>query len=720
MAAPYQLRCQIFGHSKDVRAVTPAIIPENAVVSGSRDATARVWVEEEDGKGYREGHFMSGHKNFVSSVCCMPPDDKYPHGLIFTGSNDNTILAFTLDSPQHIFQLAGHSGTVCSMAAGKFGTLLSGSWDKTAKVWLHQKCVMTLEGHQSAVWAVAIMPEQGVMLTGSADKTIKVWKAGKCENTITGHDDCVRGLAVTQGCEFLSCSNDATVRRWLVTGECIAVYYGHENFVYSLAVLQNGQDFVSSGEDRTVRVWKDGECRQTINHPCLSIWSLCVMANGDIVSVFTCDPARFASTEELKTYDEQIAQSQEYDYVFSVDIEEGKPPLKLPYNLTEDPWFAAQMFIEKNNLSQAFLDQVANFITENTKGATLTQGSGASYADPFTGGNRYVPGSSSSTSTEGADPFTGGGRYIPGGSSAPSAGGGGGGADPFTGGGRYVPSYNGEQTGTGGAYTTGTVNPNLSKRNEFFPKETTLTFDAANPAQIMGKLREFNGTVEAGLKVDDKLIEGLEGLLHRDLPSEDNLNTLRALLLWPNNCVFPALDVLRITIKTQEVNVAFCVKDDILAAMMKFWTPENSVPNQVLSLKVVCNMFAQPQGFKLCMDNREKIVNSAIVIKDSKNKNVHIGLGTLILNFSVALFGSLDLEGKKKTLQAASECLKSKPDPEAAFRLFIAMGTLIHKDENIQKLAKSLGIANMLGDYLRVSEPAKISSCANFMQDLLR
>ena len=41
-------------------------------------------------------------------------------------------------------------------------------------------------GHEAAVWAVAIMPEQGVMLTGSADQTIKVWKAGKCERTITG------------------------------------------------------------------------------------------------------------------------------------------------------------------------------------------------------------------------------------------------------------------------------------------------------------------------------------------------------------------------------------------------------------------------------------------------------------------------------------------------------------------------------------------------------
>ena len=48
-------------------------------------------------------------------------------------------------------------------------------------------CVCNSVGHESAVWAVAIMPEQGTMLTGSADKTIKVWKAGKCVNTIRGN-----------------------------------------------------------------------------------------------------------------------------------------------------------------------------------------------------------------------------------------------------------------------------------------------------------------------------------------------------------------------------------------------------------------------------------------------------------------------------------------------------------------------------------------------------
>lgn len=47
-------------------------------------------------------------------------------------------------------------------------------------------CVFTLQGHSAAVWAVVILPEQGLMLSGSADKTIKLWKAGRCEKTYTG------------------------------------------------------------------------------------------------------------------------------------------------------------------------------------------------------------------------------------------------------------------------------------------------------------------------------------------------------------------------------------------------------------------------------------------------------------------------------------------------------------------------------------------------------
>lgn len=83
-----------------------------------------------------------------------------------------------------------------------------------------------------------------------------------------------------------------------------------------------------------------------------------------------------------------VSLLQEYDYVFSIDVEEGKPPLKLPYNVTEDPWAVAQSFIEQHNLSPAYLEQIADFIVKNSKGATLTSeggDSGGGYVDPFTG-----------------------------------------------------------------------------------------------------------------------------------------------------------------------------------------------------------------------------------------------------------------------------------------------------------------------------------------------
>ena len=77
---------------------------------------------------------------------------------------------------------------------------------------------------------------------------------------------------------------------------------------------------------------------------------------------------------------------QEYDFVFSVDIAEGEPPLKLPYNMTEDPWVAAQNFITKHGLNQAFLEQVRDFIVQNTQSVSMSQQStDSNYRDPFTG-----------------------------------------------------------------------------------------------------------------------------------------------------------------------------------------------------------------------------------------------------------------------------------------------------------------------------------------------
>ena len=448
----YKLRAVLHWHKKDVRSVCPAYFPRGSFVSVSKDIAARLWVPNKHDASFMEGHLMSGQNNFVTSVCMMPPDEKYPHGLIVTGSSDHTILAYTLDSPQPIYKLEGRTNDVCSLAAGRFGTLLSASWDKTAKVWLNQKCVMTLVGHEAAVWAVVIISERGYMPTGSADKLIQLWRAGKCQQTYAGHTDCVRAVAVLSASEFLSASNDTTIRRWLTTGECIHTYNGHTGFVCSLALLPNGEDFVSGSEDRTLRVWSNGQCVQIIAHPTESVWTVCALENGDIVTgasdgvvrLFTTAPERAAEDTLQKAYEDEVAASfmpsqigdlntdklsgpetllsagkldgqtmtsdvtiwrgnkveahqwtaaegcwvkigdttrgesgegtsaegdkkpyggKEYDYVFDVGLDEGKPLLKLPFNNDDDPWMAAQNFLQ-NNKSPVFLNQVTKFITE--------------------------------------------------------------------------------------------------------------------------------------------------------------------------------------------------------------------------------------------------------------------------------------------------------------------------------------------------------------------
>lgn len=105
----------------------------------------------------------------------------------------------------------------------------------------------------------------------------------------------------------------------------------------------------------------------------------------------------------------QLYEGKEYDYVFDVDVSEGMPPLKLPYNVSENPWMAAQKFLEKNELPATYADQVVQFIEKNTGGVQLGQAGAETYSDPLTGGSRYTGAASSSQqqSYGGADPFTG-------------------------------------------------------------------------------------------------------------------------------------------------------------------------------------------------------------------------------------------------------------------------------------------------------------------------
>ena len=77
------------------------------------------------------------------------------------------------------------------------------------------------------------------------------------------------------------------------------------------------------------------------------------------------------------------------DFVFDVDLPTiVAPTLKLPINVGENPYDAAERFLETNGLDPGYREQVVNFITQNVgEDAFKNAGSDVS-ADPFTGTGR--------------------------------------------------------------------------------------------------------------------------------------------------------------------------------------------------------------------------------------------------------------------------------------------------------------------------------------------
>jgi phospholipase A-2-activating protein len=327
----YSVSAILDGHSNDVRCLTP--FPGGSLVSGSRDKTVKLWASS-DGQGWSTQVVYEGHTHYVSCVSVMPPNDEYKEGLIYTGSNDAKIRAYVPYSVQPDHTLEGHSATVASLFISKNQTLLSCSWDTTAKVWLNKRTVMTLQDHEVALWCGVILSEIGFMVTGAADGNLKVWKAGQCKATIKAHSQAVRDLAVISRDEVVSCSNDGRICYWRIdNANCNAVMsmsFEDVDFVYSIFAVDAGAMVVSSGENTGIKIFKEGKLSQTLGVPALSAWNVCILDSGDIavgcsdnrIYIFTSDDNRKASPEIVALYEAEMNNVHQQE---SMDTQEELP-----------------------------------------------------------------------------------------------------------------------------------------------------------------------------------------------------------------------------------------------------------------------------------------------------------------------------------------------------------------------------------------------------------
>ncbi|MEH2047023.1 serine/threonine-protein kinase [Nostoc sp.] len=272
------------GHSSMVHAI--AISPNGQfIASGSNDKTIKLW-QVGNGKLVRQlGRWSSSHSSMVHSVAFSPISSNLSYqgesgksagvadlnrGILASGSWDNTIKLWDVNTGKEIRTLTGHANWVNSVTFSPDGKFLaSGSADCTIKLWQVNTGIeiQTFTGHSDPVSSVAYFPrtpvtnsqERQLVASGSGDNTIKLWHVNTGRNiyTLTGHSFFVNCIAFSKNGEIIaSGSGDNTIKLWHVnTGKEIRTLIGHSDSVWSVAFSQDGQFLASGSWDNTIKLW---------------------------------------------------------------------------------------------------------------------------------------------------------------------------------------------------------------------------------------------------------------------------------------------------------------------------------------------------------------------------------------------------------------------------------------------------------------------------------
>ncbi|KAL2024265.1 hypothetical protein VTK56DRAFT_9421 [Thermocarpiscus australiensis] len=698
----------LIGHGHNVCALD--VSPRGAyIVSGSWDGKALVW-----GTDKWEIHAHLAHQGEVKSVWAVLAYDEH---TVITGSADTHIRIFDLRQvntsnevePRRTLSTGSVVRALCKLPTGFKGhpsgaDFASAGNDGIIQLWkMNGTQVGALHGHDSFVYSLACLPTSEIVSSGE-DRTVRIWRGTECIQTITHPAISVWSVAVCpENGDFVSGASDNVVRVFTRNAERTAlpeVLSQFEESVQASAIPQQQLGPALNKEQLDPHSWllnnagkKDGQVKTVLEDDGTIgayQWSL---SEQRWIHVGTVVDSTGSSGRKVQY------NGQEYDYVFDVDIEEGKPPLKLPYNLSENPYQAATKFLGDNELPISYLDQVAQFIITNTKGATIGQAPEAPAADPYGTASRYKP-------DQAAQPAK---KYL-----------------PHT---EYL------------ALTQAKWEPVAKKIKSL--NEKHLLAGNKHIAMNPDGLSRLEAVIQAtmGPTANNRKTQGPPAL------ADAQRTVCMIITQWPYGDRLPGLDALRCFVawpgaasfKDSEygglVDVALRgaldpqqpvrQSDEPLAGFVKGvdGTVVNA-NNLMMALRTITNLFVTEEGRQLVTKGARAIIGLLARIagvEDGQdpigpdNNNLQIALTSAAFNFSCLAFNkrdSVDFEMIIQLCQVAGSVIRRQSDPEVLFRALMTLGMILAVGGDAREVAETLEVGEAVREAARKSGEARIKSLA--------
>ena len=568
---------------------------------------------------------IKGSTDVVRALCRL--HSNHASGADFASAgNDGVIRLWTING-QQLAQLHGHESFIYSLTSLSTGEIISSGEDRTLRIWQGQNCIQTITHPAISVWCVSACSENGDLVSGSSDRVLRVFTKSKDREadaeTLKTFENSVQASSIPQ-------EQVGSINKEKLPGP---------EFLQQKSGTKEGQVQMIQETNGSISAHQWSQSSQS--------WSNV----GTVVD-------SVGSSGKKTSY-----MGRDYDYVFDVDIEDGKPPLKLPYNLSQNPYEAATKFIQDNELPMTYLDEVANFITKNTQGATIGQ-QAQTAPDPWGSDARYRPGDNTTTSNSSSI---------------------------------------------------------TNSRSKILPQTSYLSIKTANLRTIMKKISELNQQlVEQGsenIALSKELLASLESAskaLETSLAQSSNDDArvkeivpivVHMLTSWPAASRLPALDLARLLaaatpafpdFRSVEPNTSIV---DVLSAYA--FDDKDRINNVMLGVRALGNMFETSSGRQLADNEFDKIHNQAKISAETtgiaSNRNLLIAINSLYLNYAV-LFTSSEAH---KSLPSSSDrallllddlvgLLNLTVDSEAVYRGLVAAGTLLGLGEEIQEAAREV------------------------------